>query len=124
MNRLEIYCFSDIIYTETDGVFLRGGGVCFDMTAMSHFVAIMNFESFYKWAFVLSEHSHKFCKDVSSYGISCIPVPDFESEILQCRHPDLLPYEFSDLLWIDDGVCYLNPKHFFVVQFVRIMEST
>lgn len=98
----------------------------------------------YRWGFVLSGHIHEFRKNVSNYGISCIPVPDFERELLQCLHPDLLPCEFTNLLWIDDdfmsdenipfdfdsfaliddGVRYLNPKHFSVVQLVRTMKST
>ncbi len=110
-------------------------------TVPSNIVAYVS--SDYKWAFVLNEHSHKLRKDVSNYGISCISVPDFESEVLQCLHPDWLPYEFSGLLWIDDdfmddenipfdfdsfaiiddGVCYLNPKHFSVAQFIKVMES-
>ena len=93
---------------------------------------------------VLIENIHKFRKDVSRYGISCIPVPDFECERLQCLHPDLLPCEFADILWInddfmndenipfdfdsfaliDDGVCYLNQKHFSVAQLIEIMNST
>ena len=107
----------------------------------SHIVAYVF--SDYSVSFVLSGSLHKFCQDAAQYHISCIPVPDFESEILQCLHPDRMPQEFSRLLWIDDdfmndetipfdfdrfaliddGVPYLNPKHFFVAQLIRIMEG-
>lgn len=97
----------------------------------------------YRWGFVLSGHIRKFSKDISNYEISCIPVPDFECELLQCAHTDLLPCEFSRILWlnddfmddekipfdygsfalIDEGAHYLNPKHFSVTQLIRIMED-
>ncbi|MDE7436420.1 MAG: transposase [Lachnospiraceae bacterium] len=97
----------------------------------------------YRWGFVLSSHIHIFNENVSDYGISCIAIPSFEDEILQCSHTNLLPCEFSDIVWIDDdfmddenipfdhdsfalideGVNYLNPKHFSVVQLIMTMES-
>lgn len=96
----------------------------------------------YRWGFVLSSHVQKFSKDISNYRTSCIPVPDFECELLQCSHTDLLPDEFSNILWInddfmddenipfdydsfaliDEGVHYLNPKHFSVTQLVKSMN--
>ena len=68
-----------------------------------------------------------------------LPVPDFGEEALQCSRIDLLPQEFSGILWIDDdfmddenipfdfesfsliddGVDYLNPKHFSVARLIR-----
>ena len=109
-------------------------------TIPSNVVAYVS--SDYRWAFVLSSHIQKFRKDTLDYKISCIPVPDFECELLQCAHTDLLPGEFSNIFWldddfmndetisfdydgfalIDDGVQYLNPKHFSVIQLVRIMD--
>lgn len=97
----------------------------------------------YRWGFVLSSHIQKFRKDTENYGITCIPVPDFECERLQCSHTDLLPCEFSNILWlnddfmldehipfdydsfslIDEGVHYLNPKHFSVTQLIKIMNE-
>lgn len=97
----------------------------------------------YRWGFVLSSHIQKFKENVSEYGISCIPISSFENEILQCSHTNLMPCEFSDIAWIDDdfmdnenipfdyesfalideGVHYLNPKHFSVAQLIMIMES-
>lgn len=97
----------------------------------------------YRWGFVLNNHFQKFNENTSEYGISCIPVPSFEDKILQCSHTDLLPCEFSDIVWIDDdfminenipfdydsfalideGVNYLNPKHFSVAQLIMIMEN-
>lgn len=109
-------------------------------TISSNIVAYVS--SDYRWGFVLNRHLQKFRKDASDYDISCIPVPDFESESLQCLHPERLPDAFSDLLWIDDdflndetipfdfdrfalidtGVCYLNPKHFSAAQLICTMD--
>lgn len=97
----------------------------------------------YRWGFVLNNHIQKFNKNISEYGISCISIPSFEDKILQCSHTDLLPCEFSNIVWIDDdfmdnenilfdydsfalideGINYLNPKHFSVAQLIMIMES-
>ena len=95
----------------------------------------------YRWGFVLNKHIQKFQEDTANYGIRCIPISDFEQELLQCSHISLLPQEFSGIVWIDDdfmddenipfdfdsfslidkGVPYLNPKHFSVVQLMRVM---
>lgn len=95
----------------------------------------------YRWGFVLSKHIQKFQEDTANYGICCIPISDFEQELLQCAHINLLPREFSGIVWLDDdfmddenipfdfdsfslideGVPYLNPKHFSVVQLMRVM---
>lgn len=96
-----------------------------------------------RWAFVLEKHSQKFKEDTAEYGLIYIEVPSFEQEILQCKHPDNLPSEFADILWIDDdflndetlpfdfdlfvridaGEAYLNPKHFSVNQFVNSTQK-
>ena len=97
----------------------------------------------YRWGFVLSKHIQKFQEDTANYGMRYIPISDFGRELLQCSHIDLLPREFSGIVWIDDdfmddenipfdfdsfslidkGVPYLNPKHFSVVQLMRVMEK-
>lgn len=96
----------------------------------------------YKWAFVRNSHIEKFKEDTLEYGINYIAVSSFEDEILQCSNPDLLPEEFSGIVWIDDdfmndenipfdydafaeiddGVKYLNPKHFSVVELYQILS--
>ena len=96
-----------------------------------------------RWAFVLEKHSQKFKEDTAEYGLTYIEVPSFEQEILQCHHPDDLPSEFADILWIDDdflnddmlpfdfdlfaridaGESYLNPKQFSVNQFVSSTQK-
>lgn len=96
----------------------------------------------YRWGFVLDHHFRKFMKDISDYDISCVPMPSFHHEILQCSHTDLLPTIFSNITWINDdfmkdenlpfdydsfsiidtGVPYLNPKHFSVVQFIQMIN--
>ena len=93
----------------------------------------------YRWSFVLSGHLEKFRKDTAGYGMVYLPVPEFGEEALQCSRIDLLPQEFSGILWIDDdfmddenipfdfesfsliddGVDYLNPKHFSVARLIR-----
>ena len=35
-----------------------------------------------------------------------------------------VPFDFDSFTLIDDGVCYLNPKHFSVARLIEIMEST
>jgi len=89
-----------------------------------------------KWAFVLNKHMEKFKEDTAEYGIKYVGVESFREEVLCCSAPDLLPEEFQNLRWIDDdfmsdetipfdfeafaeideGVEYLNPKHFSVMQ--------
>ena len=89
-----------------------------------------------KWAFVLNSHMEKFKEDTIEYGIKYIGVDSFKDEVLCCSTPDLLPDEFQNIKWIDDdflnddsipfdfeafaeiddGVEYLNPKHFSVMQ--------
>lgn len=96
-----------------------------------------------RWAFVLEKHSQKFKEDTAEYGLNYIEVPSFNQEILRCQHPDDLPFEFANILWIDDdflndetlpfafdlfaridaGEAYLNPKHFSVNQFVSSTQK-
>lgn len=96
-----------------------------------------------RWAFILENRSQKFKEDTAEYGLIYIEVPSFEQEILQCQHPDNLPSEFADVLWIDDdflndetlpfdfdlfaridaGEAYLNPNHFSVNQFVKSTQE-
>lgn len=105
--------------------------------------AVAYVSSDYRWGFVLSKHLEKFRKDTAAYGMCCLPVPDFQQETLCCVRTDLLPREFSNILWvnddfmddetipfdfdsfalIDDGVEYLNPKHFSVKQLIQVMNS-
>ncbi len=100
-------------------------------------------DKYIRWAFILENRSQKFKEDTAEYGLTYIEVPSFEQEILQCHHPDDLPFEFADILWIDDdflnddtlpfdfdlfaridaGESYLNPKHFSVNQFVSSTQK-
>ena len=95
-----------------------------------------------RWAFIIEEYIEKFKKDTLEYGLKYIAVPSLQEDILQCTHTDNLPNEFSKVLWIDDdfmynenipfdfdmfniideGVLYLNPKHFSVNMFVKITQ--
>ena len=110
-------------------------------TTLANAVAYVS--SDYRWGFVLSKHLEKFRKDTAAYGMRCLPVPDFQQETLCCARIDLLPQAFSGIVWvdddfmddetipfdfdsfalIDDGVDYLNPKHFSVKQLIRVMNS-
>ena len=110
-------------------------------TIPSNIVAYIS--SDYRWGFVLDSHIQKLYENTSGYGIEYISVPSFEDEMLQCSHIGLLPCEFSGIVWIDDdfmcneqipfdydsfalideGVHYLNPKHFSVAQLIMIMEN-
>lgn len=60
-------------------------------------------DKYIRWAFILDNRSQKFKEDTAEYGLTYIEVPSFEQEILQCHHPDDLPSEFADILWIDDS---------------------
>ncbi|MCI9155837.1 MAG: transposase [Lawsonibacter sp.] len=104
--------------------------------------AVAYVSSDYRWSFVLNRHLEKFRADTAGYGITYIPVPDFGQEVLQCAHIHRLPREFSNIVWIDDdfmddetilfdfdsfaliedGVEYLNPKHFSVKQLIRVFD--
>ena len=97
----------------------------------------------YRWCFVLNKHLEKFKRDTAGYGLHYIPVSDFGEEMFQCSNIDMLPKEFSNIVWIDDDfmydesipfdydsfsliddkIPYLNPKHFSVGQLVMVMES-
>lgn len=100
-------------------------------------------DKYIRWAFILENRSQKFKEDTAEYGLTYIEVPSFEQEILQCHHPDDLPSEFADILWINDdflnddtlpfdfdlfaridaGESYLSPKHFSVNQFVSSTQK-
>ena len=95
-----------------------------------------------RWAFILDKYIEKFKKDTSEYGLEYIGVPSLKENIIKCTHTNNLPNEFSKVLWIDDdfmynenipfdfdmfdiideGVLYLNPKHFSVNMFVKITQ--
>ena len=97
----------------------------------------------YRWSFVLNRFIEKFKKDTSDYRMRYILVTDFWKENLKCSCTELLPQEFSNIVWIDDdfmsnenipfdfdkfslidnGVPYLNPKHFSVEQLISVMEG-
>lgn len=97
----------------------------------------------YRWGFVLSKHIQKFQRDTAGYEIQYIQINDFGEEALQCSNMDLLPREFADIAWIDDdfmndenlafdyekfsliddGILYLNPKHFSVSQLMMVMND-
>ena len=94
----------------------------------------------YRWGFVLNRHLPQFLRDTSAFDITCVPVPDFARECLQCGRRDLLPPEFAAILWLDDdfmgdetipfdydgyalideGAAYLNPKHFSALGLIRM----
>lgn len=110
-------------------------------TVSANIVAYVS--SDYRWSFVCSKHSQKFQKDTEQYDMVYIPISSFYEELLQCSHIDLLPQEFSDVVWIDDdfmndetltfdfdsffkmedGIVYLNPKHFSVSSLIHMMHS-
>ena len=86
----------------------------------------------YRWSFVLSGHLEKFRKDTAGYGMVYLPVPDFREEALQCSRisgilwidddfmdDENIPFDFESFSLIDDGVDYLNPKHFSVARLIR-----
>jgi hypothetical protein len=95
----------------------------------------------YEWAFVLEARLQTFREHTADYGMVYIPLASFKQELLQCACPETLPEPFSRLLWIDDGflddetlpfdfhlfslidegVPYLNPRHF---SAARLMELT
>lgn len=98
----------------------------------------------YKWGFVLKSHSEKLREDKKEFDIYFIEVNSFEEQILKCLNTELLPDEFSGIVWIDDdfmnddsipfdfesfykiddGIQFLNPKHFSASQFLGIMNIT
>ena len=109
----------------------------------THHNLVAYVSSDYKWCFVLDKHARKFKKDTADYGLCYISVEDFGKEMLKCSNIDLLPQEFSNIVWIDDDfmnnetipfdfdnfaliddhVPYLNPKHFSVGQLIMVMNS-
>ena len=36
---------------------------------------------------------------------------------------ETIPFDFDSFAFMDDGVPYLNPKHFSVMQLIAVMES-
>ena len=110
-------------------------------TVSANIVAYVS--SDYRWSFVLDRHIEKFQKDTADYGICHISISDFAQELLYCSRVDMLPREFSGIVWIEDdfmndenitfdfesfslideGVPYLNPRHFSVAQLVAVMGS-
>lgn len=93
--------------------------------------------------FILAQYQKMFQDDTSEYGLLYISVPSLEEEILQYTEIAHIAAEFSmfpNIVWIDDdflydenlsfdfekfraideGVRYLNPKHFSVHQFVTL----
>lgn len=90
-------------------------------------------------AFVCDRIYEKFCDDTKDYKFSYIRIGSLLEENLMCEHPQQLPEEYKDILWIDDdfmnddtiefdyeafevidsGADYLNPKHFSIYEFAR-----
>lgn len=107
-------------------------------TAPENLVAWVS--SGYEWAFVLERHFSIFQAHTADYGMVHIPLSSFEQELLQCACPETLPEPFSRLLWIDDGflddetlpfdfhlfslidegVPYLNPRHFSAARLMAL----
>lgn len=92
--------------------------------------------------FVLAPFLEQLITDTFEYSISYIPVSDFDSEEFCVDTEKELPLFFSTVNWIDDdfmnyedaefdfvafckiddGIHYLNPKHFSVQQLIDYMH--
>ncbi|MEJ8737950.1 transposase [Erysipelotrichaceae bacterium HCN-30851] len=90
-------------------------------------------------AFVLNSFLEKFINDTLDYNIYYVGVDSLDKECLECRrHSDystqILPacwidddflnngnisFDYEKFKLIDEGVKYLNPKHFSVKNFVK-----
>lgn len=77
--------------------------------------------------------------DTVEYGITYIEVNSFDKQILQCCNPSSLSKKLLEVEWIDDGfmdnenipfdydafekiddgIIYLNPKHFSVKELIK-----
>ncbi len=88
----------------------------------------------YQIAFVLDKYVGAFKQDTKAYNMKYISVNSFNDKILFCSDTAL----FSDIVWIDDdfmtnenisfdfesfyliddGIKYINPKHFSVIDFI------
>ena len=74
----------------------------------------------------------KFREDTKDYCFQYIRLDSLTEENLECAHPELLPQEYRNIIWINDdfmdddsidfdyeafelidsGIDYLNPAHF------------
>lgn len=90
-------------------------------------------------AFVLNSFLERFINDTVDYGIHYVGVNSLDEECLECRcHSDCsehilpalwidddflndekIPFDYEKFELIDEGVEYLNPKHFSVRSFVE-----
>jgi len=95
-------------------------------------------------AIVKKDMLEKLQNDTKEYGITYIAVDNFETEILFVNQEKELPEYLNEVVWIDDDflrdesipfdyeafeiidskVEYLNPKHFSVIQLIRVLESS
>lgn len=90
-------------------------------------------------AFVLNSSLERFINDTVSYNIYCIGVNSLDEECLECRNysdysipilpaiwinddflnDENIPFDYEKFELIDEGVTYLNPRHFSVSNFVK-----
>lgn len=103
-------------------------------------VAYVSFEE--HLALVLSRQFEKFQRDVKGYGLRCYPFSSLDKPVLYFETSENLPAVFQKITWIDDdflydekkefdfqaferidnGIPYLNPKHFSIVQVVDYLN--
>lgn len=90
--------------------------------------------------FILAQYQRMFQDDTLEYGLQYISVPSLQDEILEYTDIENILAGVSDIIWVDDdflydenlpfdfetfrrideGISYLNPKHFSVHQFVTL----
>ncbi len=90
-------------------------------------------------AFVLNPFLDQFITDTKGYPICYLGVNSLDDDSLECRNAmnysssilparwidddflndDQLPFDFESFEYIDEGLPYLNPKHFSVSHFVK-----
>lgn len=91
------------------------------------------------FAFVCEKAYDQFYEDTKDYHFKYIRVNSLDEKNLMCKHPERLPQEFWNIIWIDDdfmdddkiafdyeaferidsGIDYINPKHFSIYEFAR-----
>ena len=97
-------------------------------------------------AFILNDFLESFVNDTADYHIHCIGVDSLKEDCLECRNysahsenilpafwidddflsDENIPFDYESFELIDDGVKYMNPKHFSVkklVKYCRLSES-
>ncbi|UTY39009.1 transposase [Allocoprobacillus halotolerans] len=90
-------------------------------------------------AFILNDYLETFMKDTLDYDIHYISLDSLDKECLECQNDEQyrqyilpalwidddflynerIPFDYEKFELIDEGVQYLNPKHFSVKNFVK-----